>query len=164
MARTGQVPGQATPGGMIRRGMVCRCPRCGSGHLFQSWFHLRAHCPRCGMRFEREEGFWLGGYVINFATGEAGLLVLLAVLIGMEANGSQPEVAVFVVIGVVMAIAGPILTFPFSRTVWSAIDLAMRPLSKEETLDAQHVVATSAIADAAPDLTGAPSRPAPGGR
>jgi len=116
------------------------------------------------MRFEREEGFWLGGYVINFATGEAGLLVLLAVLIGMEANGSRPDVAVFVVIGVVMAIVGPILTFPFSRTVWSAIDLAMRPLSTEETLDAQHVVATSAIGDAAPDLSGAPSRPAPGGR
>ncbi|MFI5042357.1 MAG: DUF983 domain-containing protein [Acidimicrobiales bacterium] len=163
MSRTGQVSGQVTPSGMLRRGLICHCPRCGAGHLFESWFHLREHCPRCGMRFEREEGFWLGGYVINFATGEAGLLVLLAILIGMLANNAQPNVALFVAIGMALAIGGPILMFPYSRTVWSAIDLSMRPLSDEELQEAQHVVASAALTEPMPDVSGAQSPRVPGG-
>ena len=113
--------------------------------MFQSWFKLRERCPGCGIRFEREEGFWLGGYVINFATGEAGIVVLLAVLIGMVLNGHHINAALFVGVGLVIAIVGPILTFPPSRTVWSAVDLIMRPLSPEERIAAQDAVATAAL-------------------
>ena len=97
------------------------------------------------MKFEREEGFWLGGYVINFGTGELGLLILFAVLIGAEANGSHVDVWPYVIAGVVISIVGPALTFPFSRTVWSAIDLIMRPLSEEELTSAQAAVAAQAM-------------------
>jgi Protein of unknown function (DUF983) len=113
--------------------------------VFASWFKLRERCPGCGIRFEREEGFWLGGYVINFATGEAGMVVLLAVLIGMVLNGHHINAALFVGVGLVIAIVGPILTFPSSRTVWSAVDLIMRPLSPEERVAAQDAVATAAL-------------------
>ncbi len=139
-------PGTGTrPSQMVARGVVRHCARCGGGHLFSSWFHLRERCPTCGMRFEREEGFWLGGYVINFATGEGALLVLLAVLIGYEANGVHVHAWPFVVIGLLIAVGGPALTFPYSRTVWSALDLIMRPLTPEEVVQAQAAVATAAI-------------------
>ena len=98
------------------------------------------------MKFEREEGFWLGGYVINFGTGEIGLLILFALLIGAEANGSHVNAWPYVIAGVVLAIIGPAVTFPFSRTVWSAIDLIMRPLSPEEVTAAQADVAARALA------------------
>src|SRR5215472_6132792 len=107
---------------MLGRGALCRCPRCGSRGVFESWFHLRERCPGCGLRFEREEGFWLGGYVINFATGEAGIVVLLAVLIGLVVNGHHVNAAVFLAVGLALAIFGPMATFPPSRTVWSAVD------------------------------------------
>ena len=97
------------------------------------------------MKFEREEGFWLGGYVINFGTGEVGLLVLFALLIGAEASGPHVDVWPYVIAGVVLAIVGPAVTFPFSRTIWSAVDLIMRPLSSEEIAAAQAAVAASAI-------------------
>jgi uncharacterized protein (DUF983 family) len=142
------VPGSATPGRMLARGLVRHCPRCGSGHLFTSWFRLRDRCPGCGMRFEREEGFWLGGYVINFGAGEAWVLVFLAVLIGVLANGSRVDVPLFVGVGLTLAVVGPILTFPHSRTIWSAIDLIMRPLSREEVVAAQAAVASAAMGDA----------------
>ena len=64
----------ARPLTMVARGLRLRCPRCGGGKLFQSWFKLKARCPTCGYKIEREEGFWLGGYVMNTALGE-GLLV-----------------------------------------------------------------------------------------
>jgi len=130
---------------MVLRGVVRRCPRCGTGDVFASWFHLRERCPGCGLHFEREEGFWLGGYVINFATGEAGILVLLAVLIGFVANGHHINAVLFVGLGLFIAVVGPILTFQPSRTVWSAIDLIMRPLSDDERIAAQAAVAAAAI-------------------
>jgi uncharacterized protein (DUF983 family) len=143
---------------MILRGVVCHCPRCGAGGVFVSWFKLRDRCPGCGLWFEREEGFWLGGYVINFATGEAGIVVLLAVLIGLVANGHHINAVLFVGLGLVIAIAGPILTFPSSRTVWSAIDLIMRPLSDEERVAAQAAVAEAALHGAPEPVTEPPTR------
>jgi uncharacterized protein (DUF983 family) len=143
---------------MILRGVVAHCPRCGAGGVFVSWFKLRDRCPGCGLWFEREEGFWLGGYVINFATGEAGIVVLLAVLIGLVANGHHINAVLFVGLGLVIAIAGPILTFPSSRTVWSAIDLIMRPLSDEERVAAQAAVAEAAL-HGAPEPVSAPTTP-----
>ncbi|GAC1316072.1 MAG: hypothetical protein NVSMB12_12480 [Acidimicrobiales bacterium] len=101
------------------------------------------------MKFEREEGFWLGGYVINFGTGEVGLLILFALLIGAEANGSHVNVWPYVIAGIALAIVGPAVTFPFSRTVWSAVDLIMRPLSPEEIVAAQAAVAAQAVGDPA---------------
>ena len=43
------------------------CPRCGGGHLFDGWFRMKERCPTCGVRFEREPGFFVGAYFINFA-------------------------------------------------------------------------------------------------
>jgi uncharacterized protein (DUF983 family) len=143
---------------MILGGVVGHCPRCGSGGVFASWFRLRERCPGCGMRFEREEGFWLGGYVINFATGEAGIVVLLAVLIGLVANGHHINAVLFVSLGVLIAVVGPILTFPSSRTVWSAIDLIMRPLSDEERVAAQAAVAEAALRGDAEPVSAPPMR------
>jgi uncharacterized protein (DUF983 family) len=137
--------GQATPGRMVARGLIRHCARCGSGHLFDSWFRLRPRCPNCGVRFEREEGFWLGGYVINFASGEASIVVLMAVLIGLLANGQAVDVPLFVAVGVALALLGPMLTFPYSRTIWVAVDLIMRPLSDTELIAARADVAARAV-------------------
>jgi len=150
MVRKAPVVGQASPSRMVLRGALKRCPRCGSGGLFTSWFTLRPRCPGCGLHIEREEGFWLGGYVINFATGEAGIVVLLAVLIAEVANGHHINAALFVTVGVVVAAVGPLLTFPPSRTVWLAIDLIMRPISDDERVAAQAAVAAAAIDDVNP--------------
>lgn len=141
--------GAARPGRMLARGALRRCPRCGAGGLFTSWFRLRERCPGCGVRFGREDGFWLGGYVVNFASGEAGILVMLVVLIGLLANGVAVSPWPFIVVGVVLATLGPAATFPFSRTIWSAVDLIMRPLSAEEVTQAQAAVAAAALTEPA---------------
>jgi uncharacterized protein (DUF983 family) len=153
------IVGRAKPGRMVARGAICRCPRCGSSGVFASWFKLKDRCPGCGLHFEREEGFWLGGYVINFATGEAGMVVLLAVLIGMVVNGHHINAGVLIAIGLLIAIVGPILTFPPSRTVWSAIDLIMRPLSREERVAAQDAVATAALREGPVTMPSPPPLP-----
>lgn len=120
-------------GRMLWRGMRRRCPRCGERRIFASWFRMVEACPGCGLRFERENDFFLGAYVINLAVTEGllliGLFVFIAVAVGGDAD--VPLVPVLVVAALV-AVGGPLLFFPFSRTIWAAVDLAMRPVPIEE--------------------------------
>jgi hypothetical protein len=111
------------------------------------------------MRFEREEGFWLGGYVINIAAGEGALLILLAVLISQLARGSHIIIWPYVLAGAAISIGGPMVTFPYSRTVWCAIYLVMRPLTPDEVTAAQAFVARAAISEAPPPPAAADRSP-----
>jgi uncharacterized protein (DUF983 family) len=64
---------------MLIRGLLRRCPRCGSGTLFRGWFQMVERCPRCGYTFEREESFFLGAYVINLAITQVALGLFITV-------------------------------------------------------------------------------------
>jgi len=126
---------------MLWRGMTRRCPRCGTGKLFTQWFHMVERCPGCGYRFQREEGFQLGGYVINFGVTEG--LVCLVVAAYILAAAANPEVSIWPVVigGIIAAVVTPIVFFPFSRTIWAAFDLTLTPLSVIEQAEAETALA-----------------------
>ena len=121
---------------MLARGMGKRCPLCGSGRLFTGWFRMKERCPRCGYRFEREEGFFLGAYVINLGIAQ-GLVILLAVVPLIVSLAADPDtsIAPFVVGGVVGAVVAPVVFYPWSKTIWTAFDLILRPPSSREPGD-----------------------------
>lgn len=113
---------------MLGRAVRRRCPRCGAGPVFRSWFRMVERCPGCGLCFERESDFWLGAYVVNLAVTEGLLVVaLLAYVLRAVSEPATPSAPV-VAAAVVLAVAAPLAFFPFSRTIWAAIDLAMRPV------------------------------------
>jgi uncharacterized protein (DUF983 family) len=121
---------------MVRRGLARRCPLCGSGGLFSRWFRMAERCPGCGYRFEREEGFFLGAYVVNLAIVEGVLLVLTVVpLIFLLNRDPEASVAGIVAAGLVAAVLAPLAFYPFSKTIWTAIDLIMRPADAGEPSD-----------------------------
>src|SRR6478735_9636278 len=107
---------------MFLRGFTMRCARCGSGHLFRHYFSMVPDCPRCGLHFEREQGYWAGALAINImATGGLFAIVFVALLIATIPNVPVgPLLAILVPIVVLV----PIAYYPFSKTVWVAIDLA----------------------------------------
>lgn len=53
---------------ILRRGLTNSCPNCGGRTLFRAgrWFELNRECPRCGLKLEREEGFFLGAMALNY--------------------------------------------------------------------------------------------------
>jgi uncharacterized protein (DUF983 family) len=126
-------------GTMLKRGLARHCPNCGSGKLFRGWFKMAERCPRCGIKFEREEGFFLGAFLINFAIGEGLIAVLLfgyVILLSANAHVSVPG---FIAAGIGLSVAATMFFYPFSKTVWSALDLAMHPLEDQELAQAaQH--------------------------
>ena len=125
-----------SPVRMIGRGLVKHCPLCGSGGLFTGWFRMRERCPRCGYLFEREEGFFLGAYVINLAITQ-GLLLVLAIVPLIVLLNSRPDQSLVPIVagGLAAALAGPLAFYPFSKTIWTAIDLILRPVDAPEPPD-----------------------------
>jgi uncharacterized protein (DUF983 family) len=109
-------------GSMLWRGMTKRCARCGSGRLFRRYFTIVTDCPRCGLHFERESGYWAGALAINFVcTGGLVVVLLVALLLA-----TLPDVNALLLLGVLLpvAIIGPMVWYPHSKTLWVAIDRA----------------------------------------
>ena len=122
---------------LLGRALLRRCPRCGARGLFTRWFTMAERCPRCGMRFEREEGFFLGAYVVNFAVTEGLLLLLLMAYVLVQANSTDGVPVLPVVLAtVVAAVLMPLAFYPLARTIWVAVELVMRPLEIDEEADA----------------------------
>lgn len=108
---------------VLRWGATRRCPRCGAGHLFHRWFTLAADCPRCRLHFEREEGYWVGALAINIGITFALFAVVFITLVA----ATVPEVPVLPLLAVLVPIVviTPIVAYPFSKTIWMAVDHAL---------------------------------------
>jgi hypothetical protein len=121
---------------MLARGILRRCARCGRGKLFRRWFRMVDRCPGCGYRFDREEGFFLGAYIVNLAVAE-GLLVVLAIIPAIVLFAADPDrsISPLIASGLVAAVVGPLVFYPFSKTIWVAIELMLRPAEAAEPTD-----------------------------
>lgn len=121
-------------GTMLRRGLLRRCPRCGSGGLFTRWFGMVDRCPGCAMRFNREEGFFVSALFVNFAITETVMFVWLAVTFFLTVP--DPPVWTIAIGAVVISAVVPLVFYPFSKTIWAAIHLVMEPLDEREQAEA----------------------------
>ncbi|MEM7337699.1 MAG: DUF983 domain-containing protein [Actinomycetota bacterium] len=117
-------------GRMLRRGATRRCPVCGQGGLFHRWFVMTERCPRCGLVFERIEGHWIGAIGINTIVSFGVLAIVLVA--GLALTIPDVPAVRLLVVNLTVGIATPSLFQPFSRTLWTAIDIAMRPLDAHE--------------------------------
>lgn len=115
---------------MLGRALLLRCPVCGSGGLFSRWTRLVERCPRCGFLFERFDGQFIGAVGINTIVTFGALLITLVV--GFIVT--SPDIATVPLLIVAVAVAGllPVIFYPWSKTIWTAIDLAMAPLEPGE--------------------------------
>jgi hypothetical protein len=76
----------------------------------------------------------LGGVAINLVATEAVFgVVLVAALI---ATLPDTPILPLEIAGLTLNLVFPIFFYPFSKTIWAAIDLVMRPLEPAEEADA----------------------------
>ena len=91
-------------------------------------------CPSCGLHFERESGYFAGALAINIiAVGGLFAIVFVALLVA-----TVPDVPVAELLIVLVPIAGfgPIVFYPFSKTLWVAVDRAfLQRLDPNERVD-----------------------------
>ncbi|MGB5760002.1 MAG: DUF983 domain-containing protein [Acidimicrobiales bacterium] len=115
---------------MIRRGLVRRCPVCGAGGQFRWWVRMNEVCHRCGLNFERIEGHWIGAIGINTIVSFG--ILMLSMVVSFVATLPDLPVVPLMIGHTALAVLVPTFFYPISRTLWTAIDIAMRPLEAHE--------------------------------
>ena len=99
---------------VVLRGLRLRCPVCGKGKLFKSYFVMSPRCSCCGVSFAREHGQWVGSLDINTFT------TAFIVMIG-AGFGPLWSLKTSLIVWCSAAVLVPIVTFRFSRGLWTAI-------------------------------------------
>ena len=116
---------------LLRRALLLKCPHCGGGGIFESFFKLKAHCPTCGLRLERGEGdYFVGAYLFNLIAVE--VILFFCVCGFVYVTWPDPPWTVITYVTATLMLSGCMLCYPFSKTTWLAVDIAIRPLSPEE--------------------------------
>ena len=63
--------------------LMQKCPKCREGRIFRGQITMNAECPVCGLRFEREQGYFLGAMYFSYflSVPILGLLILVLYLL-----------------------------------------------------------------------------------
>ncbi len=72
----------------MKRGFVCRCPRCGEGKLFKAFLKVNDECPHCHQDLSHHRADDLPAYLVIVIVGH----ILVPVFLWIETNYS-PDVA-----------------------------------------------------------------------
>lgn len=115
-----------------------KCPRCHEGNLFLksnpyafgSILTMHTHCSNCGLRYERESGFFFGAmyisYAINialFVTATVGYYLFLKPIVNWK----------WYILGYVAltVLLSPVI-FRLSRSIWLSIMTKYDPEKRSE--------------------------------
>ena len=103
------------------------CPRCRAGRIFRRsvWLFPGMHerCPECGLKFEREDGYFLGAMYISYGLG-LGAITALSVLVWQV---TKLPLMKSVWSGIVLFLPlAPVLTW-MARVLWIYLDQGIDP-------------------------------------
>ena len=84
---------------------------------------MHDRCPRCGLHFDREPGYFLGAMYISYGLG-LGLIFVLGACIWALTHWRLDKVAIWAVL--VFLPFAPILTY-LSRVLWIYLDQKVDP-------------------------------------
>ncbi len=109
-------------GAMVRM----RCPRCLRGRLFRGLLDMWERCPVCGLRFEREAGYFTGAMYASYLIA---LPLVFAIFGVMWLFSSRTLLAAEVLLLVTAVLFVPLvpLVFRYSRVLWLYFDWRFGP-------------------------------------
>ena len=81
---------------------------------------MRTTCPRCDLRFAKEEGGFLGALTLNYIVATLMWVVLLVVVLIF----TVPDVPVvpLLLASVVVMVLVPLWFYPRSKMIWAAVE------------------------------------------
>ncbi len=104
------------------------CPRCRSARIFRASIvrgfpKMYERCPACNLKFEREEGYFLGAMYIGYGLALV-TIVGLGLILWLATSWSLQKVTVWAIL--LFLPLAPTLTL-FSRVLWIYLDWAIDP-------------------------------------
>ena len=111
-------------------GAICRqrCPRCRQGKIFLSSIFLGfpkmcQHCAVCDLKFQREEGYFLGAMYISFGLALAIIALIAALLWAITGWWITNDVIWALILFLPLAPS----TSLFARVLWIYLDQTFDP-------------------------------------
>ena len=101
-----------------RRALKLLCPNCCGDHLFRSFTRMNEKCSSCGLKYEREPGYFLGATYISYgctATTMTAAYLILHIALDYPNNYVLPPLVTYVVLF-------PIYFHRYARALWLAFD------------------------------------------
>jgi len=108
---------------MIGRGLRLKCPRCGAGSLYNKPFKMNEQCANCALKFEREQGYFIGAIYINYAATIAIAVPGFFLLDTFTVITINQQLAIWVPFAVIF----PLIFFHHSRSLWLVLDHFFNP-------------------------------------
>ena len=100
-----------------------KCPVCRKSSVFTGPYSMRAECPSCGVKFERENGYFLGAMVFAYVMGVATVIPTIVLLV-RHFEADIPTVIAFPVLQLILL--QPLL-YMYSRMAWMYLDRNVNP-------------------------------------
>lgn len=108
-----------------------RCPNCGRGPVLKHWLKLRVRCGNCEIRLERgEHDYFVGSLMLNYIL--AGVILVAVMAVTLIVTWPDVPWTWLEYGGPAAMLVAPVILFPFSKLVWLAFDLALRPTAPTE--------------------------------
>jgi uncharacterized protein (DUF983 family) len=104
------------------------CPRCRGAKIFRKSIftgfpRMQERCQNCGLKFEREQGYFLGAMYISYGLALI-TIVAFALLLWASTSWSLQKITLWAVL--LFLPLAPALTL-FSRVLWIYLDRAIDP-------------------------------------
>jgi uncharacterized protein (DUF983 family) len=101
-----------------------RCPRCRQGAVFAGRVTMNERCPECGLKFEREQGYFVGAMYISYLIA----VVLITVLFWLV-SALMPDTTfnMALTLAVVLFLPFVPMVFRYSRIIWMHVDRTIDP-------------------------------------
>jgi membrane protein implicated in regulation of membrane protease activity len=87
-------------------------------------------CLRCGLPLGQEEGAFLGAMALNY--GVAGALFLGILIVWTALTAPAIPVGPMLVVSLAVTGAAILLFYPFSKTLWAAVDLLLHRMDRRD--------------------------------
>src|SRR5262249_33437640 len=107
-----------------------RCPRCRGGKVFHGMFGMYERCPECGMRFQRDQGYFLGAMYVSYPI--SAVLMLLGLFAGQLLLPEWRQETILLLIVLPCYLFMVPLVFRYSRLGWIYFD---RCLSSDDLVE-----------------------------
>jgi|SRR5581483_8901578 len=97
-----------------------RCPRCRDGRVFNERGRMHPACPVCQLKFEREQGYFLGAMYISY--GLACAVLISATLIAHVLLPEADLMWISLAVSILFVPLAPTV-FRYSRVLWLHFDV-----------------------------------------
>jgi uncharacterized protein (DUF983 family) len=124
--------------GNLKGALKLKCPRCEKGEIFEvknpykfgKMFVMNTHCSNCGVKYEKESGFFYGAMYVSYMIN-IGFFVVATVSWYLFIKGHM-DWRIYISSYVALTLFLVPVIYRYSRTIWLMIMIKYEPAKTGE--------------------------------